>query len=97
MGIFNTDDKPDDGFSPKPMDLQTREKERRTEKVGWRISRQCNTIECAKDASRLKRDELDHTDKIPRNCQGNIDPYYFLTIPGDGNLFSKDVTFLTAP
>ena len=27
MGIFYTDDKPADGFSPKPMDLPTREKE----------------------------------------------------------------------
>jgi len=27
MGIFYTDEKPDDGFSPKPTDLPTREKE----------------------------------------------------------------------
>ena len=97
MGILNTDDKPDDGFSPKPMDLQIREKERRTEIVGWRISRLCNTIEYTKDESRLKRDELDHSNQIARNCRGNIESYYFLTIPGDRNLFSKEVTFLTAP
>ena len=27
MGIFYTDEKPADGFSPKPTDLPTREKE----------------------------------------------------------------------
>ncbi len=34
MGIFYTDEKPADGFSPKPMDLPTREKEMRNE-IDW--------------------------------------------------------------
>ena len=34
MGIFYSDDKPADGFSPKPMDLPTREKEMKTE-IDW--------------------------------------------------------------
>jgi uncharacterized protein (DUF169 family) len=34
MGIFYTDEKPADGFSPKPMDLPTREKEMKTE-IDW--------------------------------------------------------------
>jgi len=34
MGIFYTDDKPADGFSPKPMDLPTREKEMKAE-IDW--------------------------------------------------------------
>jgi uncharacterized protein (DUF169 family) len=34
MGIFYTDDKPDDGFSPKPVDLPTREKEMKSE-IDW--------------------------------------------------------------
>lgn len=36
MGIFYTDDKPDEGFSPVPMDLPTREKEIRNE-VDWQM------------------------------------------------------------
>lgn len=34
MGIFYTDEKPTEGFSPKPMDLPTREKEMKNE-VDW--------------------------------------------------------------
>jgi uncharacterized protein (DUF169 family) len=34
MGIFYTDDKPADGFSPKPVDLPTREKEMKSE-IDW--------------------------------------------------------------
>jgi len=34
MGIFYTDKKPAEGFSPKPMDLPTREKEMRNE-IDW--------------------------------------------------------------
>ncbi len=34
MGIFFTDEKPVDGFSPKPMELPTREKEMKNE-VDW--------------------------------------------------------------
>ena len=34
MGIFYTDEKPDDGFSPKPMDPPTREKEMKNE-IDW--------------------------------------------------------------
>ena len=34
MGIFYTDEKPVDGFSPKPMDLPTREKEMKNE-IDW--------------------------------------------------------------
>ena len=34
MGIFYTDEKPADGFSPQPMDLPTREKEMKDE-VDW--------------------------------------------------------------
>ncbi len=34
MGIFYTDEKPADGFSPKPMDLPTREKEMQNE-IDW--------------------------------------------------------------
>jgi hypothetical protein len=34
MGLFYTDEKPIDGFSPKPMDLPTREKEMRNE-IDW--------------------------------------------------------------
>jgi uncharacterized protein (DUF169 family) len=34
MGIFYTDEKPADGFSPKPMDLPTREKEMKNE-IDW--------------------------------------------------------------
>ncbi len=31
MGIFYTDEKPVEGFSPKPLDLPTREKEKNNE------------------------------------------------------------------
>jgi len=31
MGIFYTDEKPAEGFSPKPIDLPTREKEMKDE------------------------------------------------------------------
>jgi uncharacterized protein (DUF169 family) len=34
MGLFYTDEKPVEGFSPKPMDLPTREKEQRNE-IDW--------------------------------------------------------------
>lgn len=34
MGIFYTDEKPDQGFSPKPLDLPTREKELKNE-IDW--------------------------------------------------------------
>ena len=34
MGLFYTDVRPIDGFSPKPMDLPTREKEKRNE-INW--------------------------------------------------------------
>ena len=34
MGIFYTDEKPADGFSPKPMDLPTREKEKKNA-INW--------------------------------------------------------------
>jgi uncharacterized protein (DUF169 family) len=34
MGIFYTDEKPSEGFSPKPMDLPTREKEMKNE-IDW--------------------------------------------------------------
>ncbi len=34
IGIFYTDEKPDDGFSPKPMDLPTREREMKNE-IDW--------------------------------------------------------------
>jgi uncharacterized protein (DUF169 family) len=34
MGIFYSDDKPADGYSPKPMDLPTREKEMKNE-IDW--------------------------------------------------------------
>ena len=34
MGIFYTDEKPVDGFSPKPMDIPTREKEMKNE-IDW--------------------------------------------------------------
>jgi uncharacterized protein (DUF169 family) len=34
MGIFYTDEKPSEGFSPKPMELPTREKEERNE-IDW--------------------------------------------------------------
>lgn len=34
MGIFYTDEKPDEGFSPKPLDLPTREKEKNNE-IDW--------------------------------------------------------------
>ena len=34
MGIYYTDDKPIQGFSPRPMDLPTREKEKKNA-VDW--------------------------------------------------------------
>ena len=34
LGVFYTDKKPDDGYSPKPMDLPTREKEMKNE-IDW--------------------------------------------------------------
>ena len=34
MGLFYTDEKPDEGFSPKPMELPTRAKEKRNE-IDW--------------------------------------------------------------
>ena len=34
MGIFYSDDKPDDSFSPKPIDLPTREKEMKNQ-INW--------------------------------------------------------------
>ncbi len=34
MGIFYTDEKPAEGFSPKPLDLPTREKEIKNE-IDW--------------------------------------------------------------
>ncbi len=34
MGLFFTDQKPDQGFSPKPIDLPTREKEKKNE-IDW--------------------------------------------------------------
>ena len=34
MGLFYTDEKPVEGFSPKPVDLPTREKEQRNE-IDW--------------------------------------------------------------
>jgi hypothetical protein len=34
MGLFYTDQKPADGFSPKPVDLPTREKEMKTKLIG---------------------------------------------------------------
>ena len=34
MGIFYTDDQPSEGFSPKPMDMPTREKEEKNE-IDW--------------------------------------------------------------
>ena len=34
MGLFYTDEKPVEGFSPKPMDLPTREKEQKNE-IDW--------------------------------------------------------------
>ena len=34
MGLFYTDEKPIEGFSPKPIDLPTREKEMRNE-IDW--------------------------------------------------------------
>ena len=34
MGIFYTDEKPAEGFSPKPIDLPTREKEMKNE-INW--------------------------------------------------------------
>jgi len=36
MGLFYTDKKPVEGFSPKPMDLPTREKEQRNE-IDWQV------------------------------------------------------------
>lgn len=36
IGIFYTDNKPPEGFSPKPMDLPTREKEIKNE-INWQI------------------------------------------------------------
>jgi len=37
MGLFYTDEKPVEGFSPKPMDLPTREKEQRN-KIDWQAT-----------------------------------------------------------
>ena len=34
MGVFYSDEKPADGFSPKPIDLPTREKEMKNE-IDW--------------------------------------------------------------
>ena len=38
IGIFYTDNKPAEGFSPKPMDLPTREKEKKTRSTGRTFS-----------------------------------------------------------
>jgi hypothetical protein len=36
MGVFYSDEKPADGFSPKPIDLPTREKEMKNE-IDWQL------------------------------------------------------------
>ena len=44
MGIFYSDEKPAEGFSPKPMDLPTREKEMKGEIDWWRVFGQFSCV-----------------------------------------------------
>jgi hypothetical protein len=59
MGIFYTDEKPPEGFSPKPNDLPTREKEMRNE-IDWQ--QVFGEFSCVKF---FKTDELSFTVPFP--------------------------------